>query len=814
MANERLVDITTPLGDAVWFRQMTGTEALSIPFELDVVLHSKTSGLQAKAILGKDITLKVETEKGADVRPFNGICTRFASAGREGEHLVYTAKLRPWLWIASRRSDCKIFQFKTVPDIITEVLDIYGYPLTKKLTRTYRAWDYCVQYQETDMNFVMRLMEEEGIYFYFQHAEGSHTMVMIDDMSQHQPLAGKPSIKYYGTDAATVADEEHFNSWLQREEIDSGEYFSDDYDFEHPKADLAVKRTNPMGHSHDRYQHYEWPGGYVKLADGEQYATTGLQGLQAEYERCQGHTTVRTMAPGYTFSLERCPRADQNREYLAVAATYFFRNNARMSSGSGEGDADWGITVTSQPITLPYRAQLLTEKPRTLGPQTALVVGPPGEEIHTDEYGRIKVQFHWDRYGTKNQNSSCWLRVATPWAAGKWGMIQIPRIGNEVLVDFLGGDPDHPIVTGSVYNRDQPVPYELPKYAATSTWKSHSTPGGSTEDYNEIRFDDRMSKEQIFVRAQRRMDMRVKRNKYETVQGSSSTLIGGGHALTVGGALDLHVKDDIYAESDGAIDLTCGKDLQIDVTGAAKLYAGTNIDISAPKVTIAADLSITLKVGSSFININPGGVFIKGPMVMINSGGAADSLGSMTLTNPNDAEAADTGVPGYLDGRPRGGGGGRRRHTTGPHNGDTSPLGPFANQDDAARAALNSANPRSISENREYVGMIYQDPATGQYFATNPQPAGLAGGSLPVNQIPPGNTEVGFYHTHGNYSLADGTATDAAHDAFDSEHFSGTDLNTANSRANGNPNYRSYLATPSGSQQVDNPTGTPRVTPL
>ena len=200
---------------------------------------------------------------------------------------------------------------------------------------------------------------------------------------------------------------------------------------------------------------------------------------------------------------------------------------------------------------------------------------------------------------------------------------------------------------------------------------------------------------------------------------------------------------------------------------------------------------------------------------MINSGGAGAGLGSITLTNPSDAEAADTGVPGYLDGRPRGGGGGgRRRHTTGPHNGDTSPLGPFANQDDAARSALNSANPRSISENREYVGMIYQDPVTGQYFATNPQPAGLAGGSLPVNQIPPGNTEVGFYHTHGNYSLADGTATDAAHDAFDSEHFSGTDLNTANARANGNPNYRSYLATPSGSQQVDNPTGTPRVTPL
>lgn len=525
MANERLVDITTPLGDAVWFRQMTGTEALSIPFELDVVLHSKTSGLQAKAVLGKDITLKVETEKGGGVRPFNGIVTRFASAGREGEHLIYTAKLRPWLWIASRRSDCKIFQFKTVPDIVTEVLGIYGYPLTKKLTRTYRAWDYCVQYQETDMNFVMRLMEEEGIYFYFQHAEGSHTMVMIDDMSQHQPLAGKPSIKYFGADAATVANEEHFNSWLLREEIDSGEYFSDDYDFEHPKADLAVKRTNLMGHSHDRYQHYEWPGGYVKVADGESYATSALQGLQAEYERCQGHTTVRTMAPGYRFSLERCPRKDQNREYLAVAATYFFRNNARMSSGSGEGDADWGITVTSQPCSLPYRPQLLTEKPRTLGPQTAVVVGPAGEEIYTDKYSRVKVQFHWDRIGKKNENSSCWIRVSTPWAGEKWGMIHIPRIGHEVVVDFLNGDPDCPLITGSVYNADLMPPYALPDNKTASGLKSRSTKGGVATDFNEIRMEDLKGKEQLYVHAQRNLDTVVEADESRMVGHDRSTRI-------------------------------------------------------------------------------------------------------------------------------------------------------------------------------------------------------------------------------------------------------------------------------------------------
>lgn len=527
MANKRLVDIVTPLGSAVWFRQMTGTEALSVPFEFDVVLHSesKTLSLSANAILGQGVTMKVETEKGG-VRPIHGICTRFASAGREGDHLVYTAKLRPWLWIASRRTNCKIFQFKTVPEIVTEVLGEYPYLLTKKLTKTYRPWDYCVQYQESDMSFVMRLMEHEGIYFYFEHAVGSHTMVMADDMSCHSPLPGKSSIEYVGADAATTNMEEHIDSWLVRGEVDSGKFFTDDYDFEHPKADLKVTSNNPMPHTHAEHEHYEWPGGYVKHADGENYAKTGLEMLEAEHERCQGNTNVRTMAPGYRFTMTRCPRPDQNREYLAVATTYFFRDNAQLSTGSGAGDADWGIMVTSQPTTLPYRPQLLTPKPRTHGPQTALVVGPAGEEIYTDKYSRVKVQFYWDRVGKKNENSSCWIRVATPWAGEKWGMIHIPRIGHEVVVDFLGGDPDYPLITGSVYNADLMPPYALPANMTASGIKSRSTKGGSATDFNEIRMEDKKGQEQLYVHAQRNLDTVVEADESRMVGHDRSTRIG------------------------------------------------------------------------------------------------------------------------------------------------------------------------------------------------------------------------------------------------------------------------------------------------
>ncbi len=524
---ERIVDVVTPLGSALWFRQMKGTEALSSLFEFELTLHSKQSGLSAKAMLGKDVTLKIATEGAKGQRYLNGICTRFGARGREGEHLVYTARLRPWLWLAGRRSDCKIFQFMKVPDIISEVLGKYGFASAVKLKKTYREWDYCVQYQETDLNFVMRLMEHEGIYFYFEHSDGEHTLVLADDMSCHAPLPGKPSIKYFGVDAAGVAEEEHFNSWQVLEEVNSGEYISDDYDFENPRGDLKTKRKNAFGHMHDSWERYMWPGGYVNVGDGENYSGVRLESLESEHERTQGQTTVRTMAPGYLFNLERCPRADQNREYLSVAVDYLFRDNARMTAvGGGGGDADWNIQVTAQPTSLPYRPQRLTPTPLTNGPQTAVVVGPAGEEIYTDKYGRVKVQFFWDRYGKKDEHSSCWIRVSHPWAGDKWGFIHIPRIGQEVIVDFIGGDPDYPMITGCVYNADQMPPYALPDNKTASGIKSRSSKGGSATDFNEIRMEDNKGKEQLYVHAQRNLDTVVEASESRVVGVDRSARIG------------------------------------------------------------------------------------------------------------------------------------------------------------------------------------------------------------------------------------------------------------------------------------------------
>jgi type VI secretion system secreted protein VgrG len=534
-------------------------------------------------MLGKDVTLKLETF-GKSIRYFNGICTRFGSGGREGQHLVYTAKLRPWLWLAGRRSDCKIFQFKKVPDIISEVLGKYGFALSKRLKNTYREWDYCVQYQETDLNFVMRLMEHEGIYFHFEHEDGVHTLVLADDISCHSPLPGKPTIKYYGPAAAGVVEEEHFSSWQVLEEVSSGEYITDDYDFEKPRADLMTRRNKPMGHAHDAWERYTWPGGYVKYGEGENYAGARLESLESEHERTQGNTSVRTMATGYLFNLERCPRADQNREYLSIAVSYFLRDNARMSAGSGDGDATYEIQVTSQPTSIPYRPQRVTPKPLTSGPQTAVVVGPTGEEIYTDKYGRVKVQFFWDRYGNNDENSSCWVRVSQPWAGDKWGFIHIPRMGQEVIVDFIGGDPDYPMITGRVYNADQMPPYGLPDNKTASGIKSRSSKGGGPADFNEIRMEDSKGKEQLYVHAQRNLDTVVEADESRVVGHDRRTRIGN--------------DDDRFVVHDDRHVIQSNQSNQINLNQTTTVGVNQNVTVGAAQ-TVTVGAARVLTVGAA-----------------------------------------------------------------------------------------------------------------------------------------------------------------------------------------------------------------------
>jgi len=495
----RRVSIQTPLGEALQFRQLVGREALSQLYAFDIELLGSSNGIDPKALLGKAATVAVETEGG--VRYLGGIATRFGLQQEDARHSFYRLQLRPWLWLATRRSDFRIFQGKSVPDIVMEVLGSYGYPIEKKLTRgDYRRWDYCVQYHESDFNFVSRLCELEGLYFHFRHEASQHVLVFADDIANsHNPLPGGEEVRYHPLEKSGMGQRERIYAWEIAEEVRPGHHYNDDYDFEKPKAELSHLRQMPPGHDHDAYEQYEWPGGFVQHGDGETYARIRNEEQLSQRNRVTGRSNLRELATGHTLRLTGHPRADQNQQYLLVGVSYHLQENLQASEGAdGTEGSVQRFAFEAQPTSYAWRPPRTTPRPRTRGPQTAKVVGPAGEEIWTDQYGRIKVQFHWDRIGQDNENSSCWVRVSTAWAGTTFGMTSVPRIGMEVIVDFLNGDPDYPIVTGCVHNADTMPAWELPGQKHLSGIRSRELGGGRG---NHIVLDDTAGKIQAQLRS-------------------------------------------------------------------------------------------------------------------------------------------------------------------------------------------------------------------------------------------------------------------------------------------------------------------------
>ncbi len=495
----RRVSIQTPLGEALQLRQLVGREALSQLYAFDIDLLGNSNGLEPKALLGKAATVVLETEGG--VRYLGGIATRFGLQEEDARSSFYRLRLRPWLWLATRRSDFRIFQGKSVPDILTEVLGSYGHPVEKKLTRAdYRRWDYCVQYHESDFDFVSRLCELEGIYYYFRHEAAQHVLVFADDMAgSHSPLPGGEEVRYHPLEKSGMGQRERIYAWEIAEEVRPGHHYNDDYDFEKPKAELSHLRQMPPGHDHDSYEQYEWPGGFTQHGDGETYARIRNEEQLSQRSRVTGRANLRELAPGHTLRLSGHPKADQNRQYLLVGVSYHLQETLQASEGAqGTEGSVQRFAFDAQPTSYPWRPARTTPKPRTRGPQTAMVVGPQGEQIWTDAYGRIKVQFHWDRIGQENENSSCWVRVSTAWGGATFGMTSVPRIGMEVIVDFLNGDPDHPIVTGCVHNADTMPAWELPGQKHLSGIRSRELGGGRS---NHLVLDDTQGKIQAQLRS-------------------------------------------------------------------------------------------------------------------------------------------------------------------------------------------------------------------------------------------------------------------------------------------------------------------------
>ncbi|AWV01458.1 type VI secretion system tip protein VgrG [Burkholderia sp. JP2-270] len=530
----RVFTLDSPHGDDLKFHTLDGSDELGRLFEFRIEALADSHSLSLKDMLGKPVTVRIE-QQNQSTRYLNGIVARASLAGRRAERYYgYELVVRPWLWLATRRSDCRIFQNKTVPEIVQEVLSTYGFPIENHLAESYVPREYCVQYNETDAAFVSRLMEFEGIYYWFRHAEDTHTLMLSDAMSSHAALPGYETIPYIARDRTAIADEEHIDGWLPAQEVSVGKHQTTDYDYTKPRADLSSQKVDPRGHDHDSFASFEWPGGYRDDAPGAHYSRVRLEEQQAEHERASADTDVRGAAPGYLFTLAHCPRADQNREYLIVRCQYRFQENAYASDQGAEAVVHQTMMLV-QPSSLPFRSSRETPRPRTNGPQTATVVGPPGEEIWTDQYGRVKLQFRWDRYGQSNQDSSCWVRVSSPWAGGGFGGVQIPRVGDEVVVDFLNGDPDEPIVTGRVYNGEKMPPWGLPGSATQSGLLSRSSPGGTTEHANAFRFEDKKGAEQLWMHAERNFDAET--------EADHSLSVGHDHTHTVGNDETMQVKN-------------------------------------------------------------------------------------------------------------------------------------------------------------------------------------------------------------------------------------------------------------------------------
>ncbi|MBL7228712.1 MAG: type VI secretion system tip protein VgrG [Pseudomonas sp.] len=529
----RLAKITSPLGpDVLLLNEMGGDEELGRLFSYELQLNSLDANIDLNQLLGKPMSVSLQLADGG-ARYFHGLVARCSQNIDQGQFASYQVTLRPWLWLLSRTSDCRIFQNLSIPQIIKQVFRDLGFSdFEDALSRPYREWEYCVQYRETSFDFVSRLMEQEGIYYFFRHEQDRHVLVLADAYGAHATVPGYTSVPYYPKDEQQ-RERDHMHNWHLVQQVQPGSLELNDYDFQRPSASIDVRSAMPRPHTAGDYPLYDYPGTYVKSEDGEHYARTRIEALQTLHEQVEFSGNARGLGSGHLFSLTGFSRRDQNREYLILGARYYITQE-RLESGGGAASAQFDSSLTCIDAQQSFRPLANTHRPIVKGPQTALVVGPKGEEIWTDQYGRVKVHFYWDRHDQSNENSSCWIRVSQSWAGKNWGSMQIPRIGQEVIVSFLEGDPDRPIITGRVYNAEQTVPYDLPENATQSGMKSRSSKGGSPANFNEIRMEDKKGLEQLYIHAERNQDIVVEVDESHSVGHDRNKSIGHNETVTIG----------------------------------------------------------------------------------------------------------------------------------------------------------------------------------------------------------------------------------------------------------------------------------------
>ena len=631
--DKRPMKVDTVLGaDVLLLDGFAGDEGVSTPFLYTLDLLSEDASIDAKKLLRTAAVVTLHLA-GTTPRYIHGLITRFVQLGRTEDKLTaYRAEVVPWLWFLSLSSECKIFQNLSVLDIVEKIFKAHGFnDFQIKCTKSYPKREFCVQYRETHFNFVSRLMEEEGIFYFFDHTKDKHLLTLADANSAVKPCPGQAAARM-ATQPGAWQDEDVVTALEREHTVQTGKITLRDHDYLQPTLQLESSVSGD-----GKAEAYEYPGNYVKPDEGDRYARLRLEEHEAWRQVVRGTSTCRTFESGFRFDLKEHYRSDANQTYMLLRVQHSGHTGGYHSGE--QGAAEYHNSFVAIPHSVPFRAAPTSRKPFIGGSQTAVVVGKSGEEIWVDKHGRVKVQFHWDRDGKKDEHSSCWVRVSTAWAGKNWGVVHIPRIGQEVIVDFLEGDPDRPIITGRVYNADQAPPYALPGDQTQSGIKSRSSKSGGTDNFNEIRFEDKKGSEVLFIHAEKDEQVEVENDEKVAIGHDRTESVGNNESITIDKNRTESVRGDEAVSVDGNRSLTVSKDETIDVTGKRSDSVGKNEDVTIAdnrthnvgkddKLTVGKNLaldagdSVTIKTGQATIAMKKNGdIKISGNNISIEASG-------------------------------------------------------------------------------------------------------------------------------------------------------------------------------------------------
>lgn len=605
MATSRYVTVTSPLEDQLVLRRMTGREELGQPFVYELELLSSSFDIEAADLLGEHMTVHLETVD-KELRHFDGVVAQFAFIGTRGRYAAYRATLRPWLWLLTQIVGNEVFVDRTVPDLVRERLAQSGYGDLgpSSLTGTYDKRELIVQYRESLLQFVSRWLEHEGIYYTFTHEEGGHKLCLADDSTTGSSVPRYEELSYRAPTAAGREDVDHFDQWHELASVIPEAYMVDGYNFKTPNVDLQERTDDPDAKAGYRLV-MQAPATHLTSEAGSRYSKLYAQEHKASQVVFEGEGNVRGLRPGALFKLKDHPRQSFNREYCVVSTEYHIEAQEFESRGGGGGAHQIRTRVRAIGSDVPFRTARRTPWP-VAGTESAVVVGTQGSEISTEKYGRIRVQFHWDGVHQRNEESSCWIRVSQPWAGPNYGFQFIPRVGQEVLVDFLNGNPDEPIVIGSVHNEANQLPFELDKHRTQSGIRTRSSKGGGKDDYNELRFEDDAGHEEVYLQAQRNLRELVKNDHDTTVKANQKNSVGKDHTEDVQGEQKLSVKGDRTVHVEGSHSTTIDGGGALDGVTGSKLTITGDYEVGVSQsIHITAPVSIKLECGASTLLMEP-----------------------------------------------------------------------------------------------------------------------------------------------------------------------------------------------------------------